>query len=105
VKPPLRKRTRRLPCRSLFQQQCLGSPLFVRSIGQYLIPGFCSDPSSTEESTLAVTTTIFPVQSISYLYTGNPAFCAAFSARVTSASVNMARPRDIIRYELLEGFS
>src|SRR5262245_43140766 len=36
--PPRRKRTRRLPCRSVFHEQNLGSPLLVRSIGQDLVP-------------------------------------------------------------------
>src|SRR5262249_48054572 len=35
---PLRKRTRRLPWRSVAQEQCLGRPLLVRSIDQDLVP-------------------------------------------------------------------
>src|SRR5262249_20918740 len=36
--PSLRNRTRRAPWRSVFHPQCLGRALFVRSIGQDLIP-------------------------------------------------------------------
>src|SRR5262249_3685721 len=38
VKPCLRKRTRRLPCRSVFHEHCFGNPLLVCSLGQNLIP-------------------------------------------------------------------